>query len=157
MGPQEEDLTHSSTFNVDMYPLTPYPITPIGNFIGAILALLPLLSQVRKLSLAIWGYSIWIALYCFSMFVNTVIWHDNVNIVVPVWCDIGEYLSRLVQSELLTEPIPIVTNCKLVQALAPVYALLQYACTCIKSDVFVHPLRLLKNRCVRQVMRNCIC
>ncbi len=38
-----------------MYDLTPYPITPIGNFIGVVLALLPLFSQIRKLSIAIWG------------------------------------------------------------------------------------------------------
>ncbi len=75
-----------------MYALTPYPITPIGNFIGVILALLPLISQIRKLSLAVWGYSLWIAVECFQTFVNTIIWHDNVNVVVPVWCDIGENL-----------------------------------------------------------------
>lgn len=75
-----------------MNALTPYPITPIGNFIGVVLALLPLISQIRKLSLAVWGYGIWIAVFCFQMFVNTIIWHDNVNIVIPVWCDIGEHL-----------------------------------------------------------------
>ncbi len=75
-----------------MYALTPYPITPIGNFMGVILALLPLISHIRKLSLAVWGYALWIAVYCFQMFVNTTVWHNNVNIVVPVWCDIGEGL-----------------------------------------------------------------
>lgn len=73
-----------------MNVLTPYPLTPIGNFIGFVLALLPLVSQIRKLSLAVWGYAVWIAIYDFIMFVNTIIWHNNVNIVVPVWCDIGE-------------------------------------------------------------------
>lgn len=38
---------------------------------------------------AIWFYAIWIALYNFQMFVNTIIWHDNVDIVAQVWCDIG--------------------------------------------------------------------
>ncbi len=75
-----------------MNPLTPYPITPIGNFLGVILALLPLISQIRKLSLAVWGYAIWITVSCFQTFVNTIIWRDNVNIVAPVWCDIGENL-----------------------------------------------------------------
>ncbi len=78
----------------DMNSLTPYPITPIGNFIGVVLVLLPLISQIRKLSLAIWGYAIWVALFCFQMFVNSIIWHDNVNIVAPVWCDIGESVYR---------------------------------------------------------------
>ncbi len=70
----------------------PYPITPIGNFIGVVLALLPLISHIRNFSLAVWGYAIWIAIENFQTFVNTIIWHNNVNIVVPVWCDIGENL-----------------------------------------------------------------
>jgi len=72
-----------------MNGLTPYPITPIGNFIGVILALLPLISQIRKLTLAVWGSAIWIAVVCFQNFVNTIIWHNNINIVAPVWCDIA--------------------------------------------------------------------
>ena len=72
-----------------MYALTPYPITPIGNFIGVVLALLPLLSNFRKFSLAVWGYAIWIPIIDFIYFVDTIIWHNNVNIVAPVWCDIG--------------------------------------------------------------------
>ncbi|KLO05673.1 fungal pheromone STE3G-protein-coupled receptor [Schizopora paradoxa] len=71
-----------------MYALTPYPITPIGNFIGVVLALLPLFCQIRKLSLAVWGYALWIASTNFIMFVNTIIWHDNIKIVASVWCDI---------------------------------------------------------------------
>ncbi len=67
-----------------MNGLTPYPITPISNLLAVVLALLPLISQIRKLSLAVWGYALWIAVYCFQAFVNTIIWHDNVNIVMPV-------------------------------------------------------------------------
>ncbi|KLO07061.1 hypothetical protein SCHPADRAFT_799545, partial [Schizopora paradoxa] len=61
-------------------------------FIGFILALLPLASRTRRLSIAVWGYGIWIAIYCFQMFVNSIVWHGNVNIVAPVWCDIGKHL-----------------------------------------------------------------
>ncbi|KLO09466.1 hypothetical protein SCHPADRAFT_857882, partial [Schizopora paradoxa] len=64
------------------------PITPICDFLAVVLALLPLVSQIRKLSLAVWGYAIWIAIINFQGFVNTIIWHNNVNIVAPVWCDI---------------------------------------------------------------------
>jgi len=76
-----------------MNELTPYPITPIGSFIGVVLALLPLISQIRKFSLAVWGYAIWIAIVNFQMFVNTIIWYKNVDIVVPVWCDIATKLQ----------------------------------------------------------------
>ncbi len=91
-----------------MSSLTPYPITPIGNFIGVVLALLPLISQIRKLSFAVWGYAIWIAVICFQNFVDTIIWHDNVNIVIPVWCDIGENLRSRYESHW-----PVVTVTKL--------------------------------------------
>ncbi len=88
-----------------MYALTPYPITPIGNFIGVVLALLPLISQIRKISLAVWGYAIWIAVDCFQTFVNTIIWHDGVNVVVPVWCDIGENVHIRYESYSLEETV----------------------------------------------------
>jgi len=71
----------------------PVRTAPIGNFLGVVLALLPLISQIRKLSLAVWGYAIWITVSCFQTFVNTIIWRDNVNIVAPVWCDIVSKLQ----------------------------------------------------------------
>ncbi|KLO06018.1 STE3-domain-containing protein [Schizopora paradoxa] len=71
-----------------MYGLTPYPITPIGNAFGVVFALLPLVSQSRKVNLGIWGYAGWIAVTNFQTFVNTIIWHSSVDIVAPVWCDI---------------------------------------------------------------------
>ena len=86
-----DSFSRWSPFHPTMYPLTPYPITPIGNFIGVILALVPLVSNIRKFSPAVWGCAVWNALYCFQMFVNAVIWHNNVNITATVWCDIGEY------------------------------------------------------------------
>ncbi|KLO06015.1 STE3-domain-containing protein [Schizopora paradoxa] len=57
-----------------MYALTPYPITPIGCFIGFVLALLPLTSQIRKLGFGVWGFALWTATGNF--------------IIAPVWCDI---------------------------------------------------------------------
>ncbi|KLO09461.1 fungal pheromone STE3G-protein-coupled receptor [Schizopora paradoxa] len=66
----------------------PYPLTPIANFISVILVLSTLISRTRKLNLAVWVYAIWIALFCFQIFVNTIIWHGNMRIVIPVWCDI---------------------------------------------------------------------
>ncbi len=89
-GTRETGSTANPPLDRDMNGLTPYPITPIGNFLGVLLALLPLRSGMRISNLAVWGYALWTAMYNFQMFVSTIIWHDNVNIVVPVWCDIGE-------------------------------------------------------------------
>ncbi|KLO08902.1 STE3-domain-containing protein [Schizopora paradoxa] len=71
-----------------MYPLTPYPITPIGSFVGFLLAVIPLPLQFRTWNTAICVYGLWLAVTNFQYFVNFVIWHDNVDIVAPVWCDI---------------------------------------------------------------------
>jgi len=68
-------------------------VQQLGNFVGVVLALLPLMSKIRKVSLAVWGYALWIATYNFVTFVNTVIWHNNVDIVAPVWCDIATKLQ----------------------------------------------------------------
>ncbi|KLO06020.1 fungal pheromone STE3G-protein-coupled receptor [Schizopora paradoxa] len=76
-----------------MYALTPYPITPIACFLGVVLALLPLLSHIRKFSLGVWGFALWTAIANFIMFVNTIIWHDNVGNTAPVWCDITTKLQ----------------------------------------------------------------
>ncbi|KLO11589.1 fungal pheromone STE3G-protein-coupled receptor [Schizopora paradoxa] len=76
-----------------MYALTPYPITPIGCFMGVVLTLLPLISHVRKLGLGVWGFALWTAVGNFITFVNSIIWHNNVDIVAPVWCDISTKLQ----------------------------------------------------------------
>ena len=76
------DSTH------EVYALTPYPITPIGCFIGVVLALLPLTSHIRKLGLGVWGFALWTAGTNFILFVNTIVWHDNVQNTAPIWCDI---------------------------------------------------------------------
>lgn len=72
-----------------MYALTPYPITPVGCFFGIILALLPLLSRRQAWNTGVCMYAIWIALVNLITFVDTIIWHNNVHVVVPVWCDIS--------------------------------------------------------------------
>lgn len=80
-----------------MNPLTPYPITPIGSFLGFVLALVPLASQFYAWNTAILMYSIWIASFNFQGFVNTIIWRDSDNIVASanVWCDIGESIGLI--------------------------------------------------------------
>jgi len=70
-----------------MNPLTPYPITPMGSFIGFLLAVIPLPLQFHKWNTAICVYGLWLAVTNFQYFVNFAIWHDNVDIVAPVWCD----------------------------------------------------------------------
>ncbi|KLO14127.1 fungal pheromone STE3G-protein-coupled receptor [Schizopora paradoxa] len=73
-----------------MHPYTPYPLTPIGSFIGFVLSVIPLASHLSFSSwnTGIWMYAIWIGTMNITYFVDTIVWHDNVDIVIPVWCDI---------------------------------------------------------------------
>lgn len=75
-----------------MSPRTPYPITPIGDFIGFILSVLPLVSHSRMQSwnVGIWVCAFWVGTMNLSNFVKMIVWHNNVDIVIPVWCDIGK-------------------------------------------------------------------
>ncbi|KLO14128.1 fungal pheromone STE3G-protein-coupled receptor [Schizopora paradoxa] len=73
-----------------MYPLTPYPLTPIGSFFGLVLSVIPLASHVgfQSWNTGIFVYAFWIGTMNFINFVNTIVWHDNVNPYIQVWCDI---------------------------------------------------------------------
>ncbi|KLO14134.1 fungal pheromone STE3G-protein-coupled receptor [Schizopora paradoxa] len=73
-----------------MYPLTPYPLTPIGSFFGLVLSVIPLASHVgfQSWNTAIVVYAFWIGIMNFINFVNTIVWHDNVLPYIQVWCDI---------------------------------------------------------------------
>ena len=75
-----------------MYPLTPYPLTPLGSFIGFFLFIAPLISHLNfhSRNTGIWMCALWIASMNMINFVDTIVWHNNVNIIIPVWCDIGK-------------------------------------------------------------------
>ncbi len=96
-----------------MYPFTPYPLTPIGSLIGFVLSVLPLVSRLRfqPWNTGIWMYAFWIGIMNFTNFVNTIIWHNNVDIVVPVWCDIGK--SEIVILKAIAHYAPPVSKLQL--------------------------------------------
>ncbi|KLO11428.1 fungal pheromone STE3G-protein-coupled receptor [Schizopora paradoxa] len=71
-----------------MYALTPYPITPIGAFLGFVLAIAPLPLKLARRNHGLYMYGVWIAAFNLQMFVNSVIWHDNTRVTAKVWCDI---------------------------------------------------------------------
>ena len=78
-----------------MSPLTPYPLAPIGSFFGIIMSVVPVASHLgfHSWNVGIWMYAFWIGTMNIANFVDTIVWRDNVNIVIPVWCDIGEVTS----------------------------------------------------------------
>jgi len=73
-----------------MNPLTPYPLTPLGCFAGVLMSLAPLPLQLQTWNTGVFSLGLWLAVLNLCRFVNTVVWHDNVNNVAPIWCDISE-------------------------------------------------------------------
>lgn len=73
-----------------------YPLYPIASIIAAILLLVVFLSSFVRQS-----WNLGVAFLCFWLFfedltggINAIIWSDNADIKLNVYCDIGNYLQR---------------------------------------------------------------
>ena len=71
----------------------PYPLLPIFFAIGTVLPLVPIPFQLQSWNTGIVSYASWCAVLCFFHLLNSIIWHDNVDDVAPVLCDISTYYS----------------------------------------------------------------
>ncbi|KIJ08360.1 hypothetical protein PAXINDRAFT_182292 [Paxillus involutus ATCC 200175] len=67
----------------------PYPLFPVFAFLGFVLALVPLPWHLQAWNSGTCAYMLWVSLSCLVQFVNSVVWHGNVNNPAPVWCDIS--------------------------------------------------------------------
>lgn len=68
-----------------------FPIVSIVNLLSCILVLLPLSrNSFQSWNIGVFMFPIWVAIECFIFGVNTIVWHDNVRDVIPVWCDISK-------------------------------------------------------------------
>ncbi|KAI5119269.1 hypothetical protein M0805_007271 [Coniferiporia weirii] len=70
-----------------------YPLYPIFAFIGFIIVLIPLPWHLQAWNAGTCLYMLWTSLACLNLFVNSIVWHDNVLNPAPVWCDIS---SRII-------------------------------------------------------------
>ncbi|KAI0702581.1 STE3-domain-containing protein [Earliella scabrosa] len=66
-----------------------WPAYPIVSFLGFILVLVPLPWHLQAWNSGTCYYMIWTALGCLNEFVNSIVWHNNVLNVAPIWCDIS--------------------------------------------------------------------
>ena len=80
-----------------------YPLYPIANFLAAFMLLLVLLTSFVRQS---WNFGV--ALLCFWLFfenltngINAIVWSDNFDIKLDVYCDIGPYACTF------GDPIPL--------------------------------------------------
>ncbi|KAJ6543082.1 pheromone A receptor-domain-containing protein [Mycena capillaripes] len=70
-----------------------YPVYPIFAFIGFFLVLIPLPWHLQAWNSGTCLFMIWTALGCLNLFINTIVWHNNITDWAPVWCDIS---SRII-------------------------------------------------------------
>ncbi|KAJ7085486.1 pheromone receptor Rcb3 B45 [Mycena belliarum] len=70
-----------------------YPVYPVFAFIGFVIVLIPLPWHLQAWNSGTCLFMIWTALGCLNLFINTIVWHNNMIDWSPVWCDIS---SRIV-------------------------------------------------------------
>ena len=65
-----------------------YPLFPIFSFLGFVLAIIPLPWHLQAWNSGTCIYMFWASFACLVQFVNSVVWHGNINNPAPIWCDI---------------------------------------------------------------------
>ena len=73
-----------------------YPLYPIASIVAAVMLLLVLLTSFIRQS-----WNLGVAFLCFWLFfetliagINAIVWSDNADIKLYVYCDIGEWTQR---------------------------------------------------------------
>ncbi|KAL4076381.1 STE3-like pheromone receptor [Scleroderma citrinum] len=61
------------------------------SFIGVILTLIPLPWHLQSWNAGTCMYTMWTSFGCLILFINSVVWKDNVINWAPVWCDIASH------------------------------------------------------------------
>ena len=74
-----------------------YPLYPIASLLASVMLLLVLLTSFVRQS---WNFGV--ALLCFWLFlenlingINAIIWSDNFEIRLDIYCDIGSYIFAM--------------------------------------------------------------
>ncbi|KAJ7164158.1 putative fungal pheromone GPCR, STE3-type [Mycena filopes] len=65
-----------------------HPELAIGAFLASGIVLLPLPGHWRARNIATVSIVVWLCFVNLTFAINSIVWSGNVNIVVPVWCDI---------------------------------------------------------------------
>ncbi|KAJ7661864.1 pheromone A receptor-domain-containing protein [Mycena rosella] len=69
-----------------------YPLYPVFAFIGFVIVLIPLPWHFQAWNSGTCLFMIWTALGCLNLFINSIVWHNNVHDWSPVWCDISSHI-----------------------------------------------------------------
>lgn len=71
-----------------------YPMLPIAYFLSSIMLLLVLLTNFvrQKWNFSVTLLSFWLFVECLTYGINTIVWADNFDLKLWVYCDIGMFL-----------------------------------------------------------------
>ncbi|KAI0053490.1 STE3-like pheromone receptor [Auriscalpium vulgare] len=67
----------------------PYPLFPVFAFLGFFLTLIPLPWHFQAWNSGTCFFMFWASMASLIEFVNSIVWHGNLNNPAPVWCDIS--------------------------------------------------------------------
>lgn len=70
-----------------------YPVFSIFVFISFVLVLIPLPWHFQAWNSGTCLFMIWVAVACLNLFINSIVWRDNVIDSAPLFCDICKFLS----------------------------------------------------------------
>ena len=65
-----------------------YPLFPVVSLLGCVVSFIPLPWHLQAWNAGTCIYMFWAGFASLIQFVNSVVWHGNMENVAPVWCDI---------------------------------------------------------------------
>ena len=70
-----------------------YPLVPVVNIVSAVLIMLSMInaSARRSWNTGVLMLGTWVLVMCIIIAVDAIVWADNANDSVPVWCDISMF------------------------------------------------------------------
>ncbi|RXW13263.1 hypothetical protein EST38_g12588 [Candolleomyces aberdarensis] len=66
-----------------------YPLFPIFCLLGFIFSVIPLPWHLQAWNSGTVYFMMWSALACLNLFINSIVWADNVRNSAPIWCEIS--------------------------------------------------------------------
>ena len=65
------------------------------NLMSALIVLISVLRQIRYGNVGTCAFALWASSGCFIAGINAIIWNDDANDIVPVWCEFSEFSDRI--------------------------------------------------------------
>ncbi|KAF9265062.1 pheromone receptor [Marasmius fiardii PR-910] len=99
-----------------------FPYFPILALLTSILVLIPLPWHLQQWNAGTCLFMLWSSIICLISFVNSLIWHGNVNNIAPVWCDISSQIILASNAGIAAATVCISRRLYMITALRGFYA-----------------------------------